>query len=131
MTRGFPNKKVEITDRRLSSDNHRTILSRIIDCEETAINDCLTTYGSLVWVLAKKFTGSTKDAEDATQEIFLELWRQINRFDSERCSERDFVFAVAYRLLKNRKQWNGSTSDQKGSGIHTAAYPITKAISAR
>ncbi len=131
MTRGFPNEKVKIHDNRLSQDRHPTIFSRIIECEQTAITDCLTKYGGFVWVLAKKLTGSTQDAENATQEIFLELWKQIDRFDSGRCRERDFVFAVAYRLLKDRRHRNKRSSEEKGSGISTAAYPITKAISAR
>ncbi len=131
MTRGFTNDKIEIHDHCLPPDKHPAIFSRIIECEETAIKDCLMEYGSFVWVLAKKFTGSTQDAEDATQEIFVELWKQIDRFDSGRCRERDFVFAVAYRLLTDRKHRDKRSSEQKGSSISTAAYPITKAISAR
>jgi RNA polymerase sigma-70 factor (ECF subfamily) len=56
-------------------------------------------YSGLVWSLARRFTRSTADAEDAVQEIFLDLWKSASRFEPERASEKTFVAMVARRRL--------------------------------
>jgi DNA-directed RNA polymerase specialized sigma24 family protein len=51
-----------------------SIFARIADGDESAVKECMDTYGGLVWSLARRFTDSVADAEDASQEIFLEIW---------------------------------------------------------
>lgn len=116
MAESLSYKKIEFPhDGSSAAGSHPGIFSRIIEHDETAMNDCLTAYGSLIWALAKKFTDSAQDAENATQEVFLELWSKINRFDSEKASERDFVFAVAYLFLKDRIYLNRSITEKKAT----------------
>ena len=102
MAKAFSYKKIKGSDDFLPLPRHPDILPRIIDRDETAINDCLAEYCNFIWALAKKLTSSTQDAEVATREIFLDIWRQIGSFDPARCSEKDFIFAVAYRILTDR-----------------------------
>jgi RNA polymerase sigma-70 factor (ECF subfamily) len=45
---------------------------------------------------------SRADAEDAVQEIFMQLWKSAARFDPTRCPERGFVALVARRRLIDR-----------------------------
>jgi RNA polymerase sigma-70 factor (ECF subfamily) len=45
---------------------------------------------------------SRADAEDAVQEIFMQLWKSAAVFDPARCSERGFVAMVARRRLIDR-----------------------------
>jgi RNA polymerase sigma factor (sigma-70 family) len=52
-----------------------------------------------VWALARRHTRSAADAEDAVQEIFLDLWKSASRFDPERATEPAFVAMVARRRL--------------------------------
>ena len=52
-----------------------------------AMRECLARYGNLVWSIARRFDPS--DAEDAVQEIFLDLWKSAGRFDPR--SARDHV----------------------------------------
>jgi RNA polymerase sigma-70 factor, ECF subfamily len=59
-------------------------------------------YGSLVWSLARRFCGSAGDAEDATQEIFLEIWRSAARYDRTMGSEAVFIATIARRRLIDR-----------------------------
>lgn len=59
-------------------------------------------YGALVWSLARRLSPSRADAEDATQEIFLDLWRSAGRFDATRGSEQLFVMMIARRRLIDR-----------------------------
>jgi RNA polymerase sigma factor (sigma-70 family) len=49
--------------------------------------------------MARRLSRSLSDAEDATQEIFLQLWQQAQRFDDSLGSERAFVAMIARRRL--------------------------------
>jgi RNA polymerase sigma-70 factor (ECF subfamily) len=45
---------------------------------------------------------SRADAEDAVQEIFMQVWKSAAVFDPVRCSERGFVAMIARRRLIDR-----------------------------
>ncbi len=82
--------------------NKNTILTRIAAGDETAVNDCINKYGNLIWALAKKFTPKQDDAEDAVQEIFMEIWQNAARYDSSKASEPTFISIIARRRLIDR-----------------------------
>lgn len=82
--------------------NKNTILTRIAAGDETAVNDCINKYGNLIWALAKKFTPKQEDAEDAVQEIFMEIWQNAARYDSSKASESTFISIIARRRLIDR-----------------------------
>mgnify|MGYP001805067540 FL=1 len=68
-----------------------TLLERIAAGEQRAVNACLDQYGGLVWSLARRLSPNDNDAEDAVQEIFVEIWRHADRFDPSKASEATFV----------------------------------------
>lgn len=79
-----------------------SILQRIATGDKSAVDDCLNRYGGLIWSLAKRWLGNVPDAEDATQEIFVELWQQASKFDPSVAAESTFVAMVARRRLIDR-----------------------------
>ena len=79
-----------------------TILQRIAAGESGAVKDCMDRYGPLVWSLARRFAPDNASAEDATQEIFVALWKNAPRFDPKIASETTFVATVARRRLIDR-----------------------------
>lgn len=79
-----------------------TILPRLAAGDETAIDDCLGRYGNLIWALAKKLTPGRDDAEDAVQEIFMEIWQNASRYDPAKSSESTFITIIARRRLIDR-----------------------------
>jgi RNA polymerase sigma-70 factor (ECF subfamily) len=81
-----------------------TILQRVAPSDKSAIKDCIDTYGNFIWALARKFTASTEEAETATEEIFLDIWRYAGRFDSTKFDEAAFIALVAHRRLIKRLQ---------------------------
>jgi len=52
--------------------------------------------------LSRRMSPTPADAEDATQEIFLTIWKNAARFDPTRGSEAVFIATLARRLLINR-----------------------------
>jgi len=59
-------------------------------------------YANLVWSLARRFTSSAAEAEDAVQEVFIDLWSSAARYDSSKASETTFIAMIARRRLIDR-----------------------------
>jgi len=81
-----------------------SILGRIAAGEARAVEECLQRYRGLVWSLARRLSADFADAEDAVQEVFIELWRNASRFDASVASEATFVTMVARRRLIDRRR---------------------------
>jgi RNA polymerase sigma-70 factor (ECF subfamily) len=66
------------------------------------VRECISEYGPLVWSIARRFAPSTGEAEDAVQEIFLELWTHAGRYDPALASEPVFITMIARRRMLER-----------------------------
>ncbi len=84
-----------------------SILLDVAASEPGAIDKCLRAYSGPVWTLARRFSGSEHDAEDAVQEVFLDLWKSASRYDPEAGSEITFVMTIARRRLIDRTRRAG------------------------
>lgn len=80
----------------------KAILQRIAEGDKTAVQDCLNTYGGLVWSLARRMLSNSDDAEDAVQEIFIDIWKNAERFDAQQASEATFIAMISRRRLIDR-----------------------------
>ena len=78
------------------------ILNRIASGDKSAVQDCLDNYGGLIWSLARRMLPNQNEAEDAVQEIFVEIWKNANRFEESKSSETTFVAMIARRRLIDR-----------------------------
>lgn len=56
-------------------------------------------FGPLVWSLARRHVPNRDEAEDAVQEIFVDLLQSSARFDPTRGTENGFVAMIARRRL--------------------------------
>ena len=65
-------------------------------------------YSALVYTMAYRILGSAEEAEDVTQETFLELWRQVERYQPERGSLSNFLVTVARSRALDRVRSRGS-----------------------
>jgi RNA polymerase sigma-70 factor (ECF subfamily) len=79
-----------------------SLLQRIAKGDSAAVRECIETYGALIWSIARRLSRTPSDAEDATQEIFLDIWRSASRFDASQGSDKVFIAMIARRRLIDR-----------------------------
>lgn len=77
----------------------KSILERVAAGDRLAVNDCLERYGDLVWSLARRYLRNAADAEDAVQDIFIDIWGSAGRYDRNIASEVAFISTIARRRL--------------------------------
>ncbi|MBT8477709.1 MAG: sigma-70 family RNA polymerase sigma factor, partial [Gemmatimonadetes bacterium] len=80
------------------------LLIRVAGGDQAAVRGCLDIFGPLVWSLARRFTVTSEDAEDAVQEIFTDVWRSADRFERNRATAHGFVAMIARRRLIDRRR---------------------------
>jgi len=95
------------------------------------MQECLDRYGALVWSLARRHSGTRQEAEDATQEVFIELWKSAGRYDASIASETAFIAVIARRRLLDRRRrgarripegaFDGSEPEDQGPTPETCA----------
>ncbi len=84
-----------------------SLLKRVADGDGSAIKEVMDQFGGLVWSLARRSCYNPADAEDATQEIFLDIWKSALRYDESKGSETLFVAMIARRRLIDRIRRQG------------------------
>lgn len=62
-------------------------------------------YGGLVWSLAKRMLNNSDEAEDVVQEIFVDIWKNAERFDPNQASETTFVAMIARRRIIDKVRY--------------------------
>ena len=80
----------------------KTILQRVADGDQAAVGEFIESYGDLVWSLARRYLGNQADAEDAVQEVFIEIWSSAGRYDPGVASEVTFISTITRRRLIDR-----------------------------
>ena len=69
--------------------------------DETAFNEVVTRYKAKVYNYLYRMTGSSDDAEDLTQEVFIRMYTSIDSFRSQ-SSLNTWLFRIASNLCVDR-----------------------------
>jgi RNA polymerase sigma-70 factor (ECF subfamily) len=72
------------------------LVTAIARYSEVALAEAYRRHGGAVFGLAKRVLQSAPEAEDVTQEVFLRLWNEPDRFDPARGSLRSFLLAQTH-----------------------------------
>jgi RNA polymerase sigma-70 factor (ECF subfamily) len=75
------------------------LLHRVARSDPDSVKECLERFSPLVWSICRRGLRDATAAQDAVQEIFLELWRSAARYRPEIASEATFVTMIARRRL--------------------------------
>ncbi len=99
-----------LATRTIQKTETSTILRRIAEKDKTAVKDCIDAYGDFIWALARKLTASRKEAETATEEIFIDIWRYCERARNTQSIEKKLIAMIALRRLIKPLQYAGQIS---------------------
>ena len=92
------------------------LLARVSNGDESAVAECLDRYGGLVWYLARRMCPDHQTAEDAVQDIFLQIWKSASKFDASIASESTFVAMIARRRLIDMSRKKSFKQSQQTTG---------------
>jgi len=87
------------------------LVTSIARYSEMALAEVYRRHGGAVYGLARRVLNNPSEAEDVTQEVFLRLWNQPDRFDASRGSLRSYLLTQSHgravdavRSLNSRRQ---------------------------
>lgn len=90
------------------------------------VEACLHHFTGPIWSLARRYLNNDSDAEDATQDIFVDLWKSAQRFDATRGSAMTFVMTLARRRLIDRHRKRTRTPN--AMSLVDSDEPVTATI---
>jgi RNA polymerase sigma-70 factor (ECF subfamily) len=109
--------------------------------DELALAEALRRHGGPVWAVAMRVTGSASAADDITQEVFVGLWNDPQRFDPARGSLRSYLLAVAHhravdvlrseQARRAREERAARDLVERGAGVEEAAWGLVVAEQVR
>jgi RNA polymerase sigma-70 factor (ECF subfamily) len=85
-------------DRRLELD-WQLVVKRCLDGDSLAWTELVKAHHRRVYGLCYRFTGSTHDAEDLTQDVFLKIYGNLASFDLSRGSIQTWITTLTRNLL--------------------------------
>jgi RNA polymerase sigma-70 factor, ECF subfamily len=105
------------------------LLDRVAEGGAGSAEALLDRYGGLVWSLARRFCPDRAEAEDAVQEIMVEVWKSVRqgRFDASKGSETTFVATIARRRLIDRLRRRRISASELAPEIAQAPSPARSA----
>lgn len=94
------------------------LLQRTAQGDPVAVRECIDRYGGLVWSLARRLLFSDAEAQDAVQEVFIEIWKHAGRYDPAIASETAFVAMIARRRLIDRRRRSSRSPERESLEDH-------------
>jgi RNA polymerase sigma-70 factor (ECF subfamily) len=131
------------------------LVTSIARYSEVGLAEVYRRHGGAVYGLARRVLSDATEAEDVTQEVFLRLWNEPDRYDPARGSLRSFLLAQSHaravdavRSTSSRRQresrdalrtaraaydlqheiWDLALADQVGSAMDTLPEEERRAI---
>jgi RNA polymerase sigma-70 factor, ECF subfamily len=78
------------------------LLKKIAEGDRTALSQLYDRYSRLIYAIAWKSLNSVEDCEEVVLEVFAQVWRIADRFDSEKGSPDQWIFTLARSRILDR-----------------------------
>jgi RNA polymerase sigma-70 factor (ECF subfamily) len=97
------------------------LVTSIARYSEIALAEVYRRHGGAVFGLARRVLNNASEAEDVTQEVFLRLWNQPDRFDPGRGTLRSFLLTQSHgRAVDAVRSLNARRLRESGDARRTA-----------
>ena len=99
--------------------------------DQQALAEVYRRHGGAVWGLAKRVVRSDALADEVTQEVFLRLWNQPERFDAQKGELRTFLNAIAHNRAVDIVRSEASRSareERTAREAPPAAYDLERQV---
>lgn len=79
-----------------------TLMAQVADGDQRAFAGLYDRLAPAIFGVARRVLRDPAQAEEVTQEVFVEIWKQATRFDLERGSVRTWAVTIAHRRAVDR-----------------------------
>jgi RNA polymerase sigma-70 factor (ECF subfamily) len=107
------------------------LVTSIARYSEVALAEVYRRHGGAVYGLARRVLNDSAEAEDVTQEVFLRLWNEPDRFDPARGSLRSFLLAQSHaravdtvRSTSSRRQRESRDALRTAQGAYDLQHEV-------
>ena len=108
------------------------LVRRCIAGDAAAWEEIVQRYHRRIYNICYRFAGSSDDAQDLTQEVFIKMYRTLNSYDVERGAFMTWVTTMTRNLLvdhfRKTKQERMTESLDTTSSEHEDAMPLSEQI---
>jgi RNA polymerase sigma-70 factor (ECF subfamily) len=81
------------------------------DGQEWALEEAYRRWGSLIHTVAQRSTGSTHDADDVAQAVFVSAWRGRHRYSPDHAALPAWLLGITKRRIADH--WESRTREQR------------------
>jgi len=89
----------------LRKESDEALIDRLKSGNAEALAELFDRYSRVVFSIASRILRDRGEAEDLMQDVFLEIYRDVARFDPVRGSVRTWLLQYAYHRSLNRKKY--------------------------
>jgi RNA polymerase sigma-70 factor, ECF subfamily len=104
-------------------DNDAALIGRVAGGDHGAFGALYDELAPLVYCVSKRVLHDPSYAEEVTQEVFFEIWRQAPRFDGSRGSVRAWAATIARRRAVDRVRSEQARRDRHSANAAVAEPP--------
>ena len=108
------------------------LVRRCIAGDAAAWEEIVQRYHRRIYNICYRFAGSSDDAQDLTQDVFIKMYRTLNSYDVERGAFMTWVTTMTRNLLvdhfRKTKQERMTESLDTTSSEHEDAMPLSEQI---
>lgn len=104
--------------------DEKELIAGCLEGDPVSARNLFETHFSLVMAMALNVLANRQDAEDVCQETFLQVFKNIERYDPER-SFRTWILTIVYRrcldMIKKRRRFNEFAARAKFEALGSSA----------
>jgi RNA polymerase sigma-70 factor, ECF subfamily len=91
-----------MTAQRPDTSSDSELVRRAVDGQRDAFEAIYNRYQAIVYRFARAMTGSPTIADDVTQEVFVSVMRDLERYDAQRAGLSTYLYGVARNVTRAR-----------------------------